>query len=53
LGFLSIITRAGASCVLSEKVLDMVGLSIDAVKIARSRLSFLLFSFIIFIFFSI
>jgi len=29
LGFLSIITRAGAGCILSEKVLDMVGLSMD------------------------
>jgi len=27
--FLSIITRTGASCVLSEKKLDMAGLSID------------------------
>ena len=29
LGSLSIITRVGASYILSEKVLDMVGLSMD------------------------
>ena len=32
LGFLSIMTGAGASCILSEKVLDVVGLSMDTWK---------------------
>jgi len=32
LGFLSIITGTGASCVFLEKVLDMVGLSMDTWK---------------------
>ena len=31
-GSLSIITGAGAGCIFSEKVLDMVGLSIDTWK---------------------
>ena len=32
LGSLSIMTRTGAGCILSEKVLDVVGLSIDIWK---------------------
>ena len=31
-GSLSIMTRAGASCILSEKVLDMAGSSMDTWK---------------------
>ena len=31
-GFLSIITRAGTSCIFSEKVLDITGLSMDIWK---------------------